>query len=167
MDRERQLLATVDEYGLRSVLPPGRRVALEGTARILIEGTTTTYQLTVTVPDPAPPTEPSEPVVEGVPTSMGESVLINSADRAALIALFAGYLEEGNRYDPYPRSYAAAAARLGLPRTTLVKRIEYLRARLTAAGVPNLVGPNALANLAEYALTTGVISRADLALLRR
>ena len=159
-------LATVDEFGLRSVLPPGKRVALEGTARILIEGTTTTYQLTVTVPE-ATPTEPSEPVAGGVPTSMGESVLINSADRAALIALFAGYLEEGNRYDPYPKSYAAAAARLGLPRTTLVKRIEYLRARLTAAGVPNLVGPNALANLAEYALTTGVISRADLALLRR
>lgn len=157
-------LATVDEFGLRSVLPPGRRVALEGTARILIEGTTTTYQLTVTVPQPTAPTD--VPIVGGVPTSMGESVLINPADRAALIALFAGYLEEGNRYDPYPKSYAAAAARLGLPRTTLVKRIEYLRARLTDAGVPNLTGPNALANLAEFALTTGVISRTDLALLR-
>ncbi|PZS30387.1 MAG: hypothetical protein DLM58_13780 [Pseudonocardiales bacterium] len=159
-------LATVDEFGLRSVLAPGRRVALEGTARIHIEGTVTTYQLTVTVPQPVLTNESGEPVAEGLPTSVGESVLINNADRAALIALFAGYLEEGNRYDPYPKSYAAAAARLGLPRTTLVKRIEYLRARLTAAGVPNLIGPNALANLAEYALTTGVISRSDLALLR-
>ncbi|MEP7021139.1 MAG: hypothetical protein ABI808_10830 [Pseudonocardiales bacterium] len=158
-------LATVDELGLRSVLAPGRRVALEGTSRILIEGTLNTYQLTVTVPQP-PVADTGETVSEGLPTSMGESVLINNADRAALIALFAGYLEEGNRYDPYPKSYAAAAARLGLPRTTLVKRIEYLRARLTAAGVPNLIGPNALANLAEYALTTGVISRSDLALLR-
>lgn len=164
-------LATVDEYGLRSVLPPGRRSALDGTSRVLVEGTDTTHQLTVTVPvsDIPEPVAPRQdtPVIEGVPTSIGESVLINAADRAALVAIFAGYLEEGKRYDPYPKSYAAAAARLGLPRTTLVKRIEHLRGRLTTAGVPNLTGWNALANLAEYVLTTGVISRDDLTLLRR
>ncbi|PZS13262.1 MAG: hypothetical protein DLM57_17120 [Pseudonocardiales bacterium] len=160
-------LATVDEFGLRSVLPPGRRIAVEGTARVLVEGAEITHQLTVTAAQDVSAGAAAKPrIPEGLPTSMGESVMINPADRAALIALFAGYLEEGNRYDPYPKSYAAAAARLGLPRTTLVKRIEYLRARLTAAGVPNLTGPNALANLAEYALTTGVISRSDLALLR-
>jgi hypothetical protein len=158
--------ATVDEFGLRSVLPPGKRAALEGTSRILVEGTETTHELTVSVPDEPPATDDAgEPVTEGLPTSIGEGVLINAADRAALVALFAGYLEEGKRYDPYPKSYAAAAARLGLPRTTLVKRIEYLRARLTAAGVPNLTGWNALPNLAEYALTTGLITRADLSLL--
>ena len=48
-----------------------------------------------------------------------------------MVALFAGYLEDPPRYDPYPKSYAAAAARLGWKRTTLVKRIEYLR-ELTA-----------------------------------
>ena len=161
-------LATVDEYGLRSVLPPGRRAALEGTSRVLVEGTEAAHQLTVTVPlDSEAAAEPDVLLSEGVPTSMGEGVLINAADRIALVALFAGYLEEGKRYDPYPKSYAAAAARLGLPRTTLVKRIEYLRVRLTAAGVPNLTGWNALAHLAEYALTTGVITRSDLALLSR
>jgi hypothetical protein len=159
--------ATVDEFGLRSVLPPGKRAALEGTSRILVEGTETTHEITVSVPAEAPPTGEVEAIAEGLPTSIGEGVLINAADRAALVALFAGYLEEGKRYDPYPKSYAAAAARLGLPRTTLVKRIEYLRARLTAAGVPNLTGWNALPNLAEYALTTGLITRADLNLLQR
>lgn len=161
-------LATVDEYGLRSVLPPGRRSALAGTSRVLVDGTQRTYQITVVAPaEPEQPAFLSEGVSEGVSTAIGEGVLINAADRAALVALFAGYLDEGPRYDPYPKSYAAAAARLGWPRTTLVKRIEYLRARLTAAGVPNLSGWNALSNLAEYALTTGLITRDDLELLRR
>ena len=84
-----------------------------------------------------------------------------------MVALFAGYLEDPPRYDPYPKSYAAAAARLGWPRTTLVKRIEYLRTRLTNAGVPNLTGWNALPNLAEYAITARLISKEDLRLIGR
>jgi hypothetical protein len=153
-------LAVVDEFGLRSVLPPGRRTVLDGPARVLIDGVERTHQLSVALPPRADGA--AADVVGGAPTSIGESVLINDADRAALVALFAGYLEDGPRYDPNPKSYAAAAARLGWPRTTLVKRIEYLRARLSAAGVPNLTGWNALNNLAEYALTTGLITRADL-----
>ena len=31
-----------------------------------------------------------------------------------------------------------------------MRRIEYLRTRLDDAGVPNMTGPNALRNLAEY-----------------
>jgi hypothetical protein len=79
--------------------------------------------------------------------------------------LFSGYLEPFPRYDPHPKSYADAAARLDWPRTTLVKRVEYLRTRLTNAGVPNLLGENALPYLAEWALATALISRADLSLL--
>jgi hypothetical protein len=92
-------------------------------------------------------------------------VVINDQDRLALAALFSGYLEAFPRYDPHPRSYADAAARLGWPRTTLVKRIEYLRTRLTNAGVPNLLGDNALPALAEWALLTGSLTRDDLDLL--
>jgi hypothetical protein len=159
-------LATVDGFGLRSVLPPGRRAALEGSTRVLVDGSTMTHEVTVAVP-PGLGTVRVQPPVDGAPTSIGAGVLVSTADRAALIALFAGYLEEGSRYDPYPKSYAAAAARLGWPRTTLVKRIEYLRTRLTNAGVPNLTGWNALAALAEWALTTAVITRDDLAILHR
>lgn len=159
-------LAVVDEFGLRSVLPPGRRTVLDGPARVLIDGVESTHQLAVVLPSHPVVTE-SRDVATGQPTNIGESVFVNDADKAALVALFAGYLEEGTRYDPNPKSYAAAAARLGWPRTTLVKRIEYLRSRLSNAGVPNLTGWNALNNLAEYALTTGLIKREDLAILRR
>jgi hypothetical protein len=161
-------LGIVDEYGLRSVLPPGRRRVAEPDTRVLVDGGERTHEFTLDLPgqamDPAPQPAGSPP---GLPTSIGEQVVVNPADRAALIALFAGYLEQGERYDPNPKSYAAAAARLGWPRTTLVKRIEYLRARLTDAGVPNLTGWNALNNLAEYALTTGLITRDDLRGLHR
>lgn len=158
-------LAVVDGFGLRSVLPPGRRAVLDGPSRILVDGTAKTHQLAVVLPRRAEPAV--VPVAPGAPTSIGESVVITDADRAALVALFAGYLDDGPRYDPNPKSYAAAAARLGWPRTTLVKRVEYLRTRLSTAGVPNLTGWNALNNLAEYVLTTGLITRADLARLNR
>jgi hypothetical protein len=155
-------LGVVDEYGLRSVVPPGRRRAIEGTTRVLVEGLERTHELTLTPPAAGATAPTDEPAAVGEATTIGEQVVISPADRAALVAIFAGYLEAGPRYDPNPKSYAAAAARLGWPRTTLVKRIEYLRVRLSAGGVPNLSGWNALSNLAEYALTTGLISRADL-----
>ena len=157
--------AVVDEIGLRSVLPPARRATLDGVARVLVDGSDRVHELAVDVPRASEIAVESAPT--GLSTSIGDGVLVNDADRAALVALFAGYLEQGRRYDPYPKSYAAAAARLGWPRTTLVKRVEYLRSRLSAAGVPNLSGWNALANLAEYALTTGLITRDDLAMLNR
>jgi hypothetical protein len=101
------------------------------------------------------------------PTSAAGVVAIGQLDRLALVALFAGFLETFPRYDPHPRSYADAASCLGWPRSTLVKRIEYLRSRLTKAGVPNLLGENALQHLAEWALTTGVLTRGDLDLLEQ
>ncbi len=155
-------LAIVDEIGLRSVLPPGRRWPVEAPVRVVVDGSQTSHTLSVAVmAAEAGPVEPPD----GAPTSVGEGVLFSNADRLALVALFAGYLEDPPRYDPNPRSYAAAAARLGWPRTTLVKRVEYLRTRLTHAGVPNLMGWNALVNLAEYALTTGLIGKGDLQLI--
>ena len=159
-------LAVVDELGFRSVLSPGRRLAMEAPVRVVVDGSQSSHTLLVQVPRLAPATDSAAAPI-GSTTSIGEGVLVNEADRLAMVALFAGYLEDPPRYDPHPRSYAAAAARLGWPRTTLVKRIEYLRTRLTSAGVPNLMGWNALANLAEYALTTGLVTKDDLRLLRR
>jgi hypothetical protein len=162
-------LSIVDDLGLRSVLPPGRRTAVEGPTRVLVDGVRGQHSLLVEVPalTPAADLAATGPVDTGTPTATGAEVLITEADRMAMIALFAGYLADPPRYDPNPKSYAAAAARLGWPRTTLVKRIEYLRTRLDAAGVPNMMGFNALANLAEYAISRRLITRDDLALLRR
>lgn len=157
-------LATVDRIGLRNVLAPGSRAVVEGRVRVIVTGARN-HELVLHAPEPA--SRPEVAILTGQATSAGEGVLINDQDRLALVALFAGYLQEGERYDPNPKSYAAAAARLGWPRTTLVKRIEYLRLRLDKAGVPNLQGWNALSGLAEYALTTGLITKDDLRLIYR
>ncbi len=157
-------LDVIDDLGIRSVLPPGRRVTVDGPLSVVVEGSTRRHALQVVVGTPTV-TSPGATPPGGQPTSVGEGVVINDADRLALVALFRGYLEAFPRHDPHPRSYADAAAQLGWPRTTLVKRIEYLRTRLSNAGVPGLVGENALEALATFALTTGVITREDLALL--
>jgi hypothetical protein len=156
-------LDVVHESGIRNVVPPNRRHALEGSMRILVHGgRAKPYTLRVHAP-----TEHGGDLVEptGTSTQIGQHVTINDNDRRALVALFAGYLENGDRYDPHPRSYDAAAARLTWPRSTLVKRVEYLRTRLAKAGVPNVTGPYALVGLAEYVLNRGLITKEDLNML--
>lgn len=159
-------LAVIDELGFRSVLAPGRRTAVESSVRVIVDAGQGSHTLRISVPA-VPQAGPAEEPPPGQPTTVGEDVLVSAADRLAMVALFAGYLDEGPRYDPHPKSYAAAAARLGWPRTTLVKRIEYLRTRLSNAGVPNMTGWNALANLAEYAISRGLITKDDLPLIHR
>ncbi|GAA1276769.1 hypothetical protein GCM10009677_33240 [Sphaerisporangium rubeum] len=165
---ETRPLSTVDDLGFRSVLAPGRRVAVESLTKVLVDGSHHRHGLTLTpAATTAPPPAAVTPAPGTTPTATGAEVMISAADRLAMTALFMGYLEDPPRYDPHPKDYAAAASRLGWPRTTLVKRIEYLRTRLDAAGVPNMRGFNALANLAEYALSRGLVTREDLAALPR
>jgi len=161
-------LEVVDDVGIRTVLPPGRRMAITAPITVVVEGATRRHALTIDLPEGAMELNRaggSAPASEGSPTRAAADVAITPADKAALVALFSGYLEAFPRYDPHPKSYADAAARLQCPRTTLVKRVEYLRTRLTNAGVPNLLGDNALQHLAEWALATGLITRDDLSLL--
>jgi hypothetical protein len=153
-------LSVVDDVGLRSVLAPGRRMAVEAPVQVVVEGARRRHTLRIDVAvswaegvDSPPP---------GASTAVGEAVLVSPADRLAMLALFAGYLHDPPKYDPYPRTYEAAARRLGWSTAAVRKRIEYLRARLDKAGVPNMTGPNALSNLAEYALARGLVTKADL-----
>ncbi len=157
-------LTVIDELGFRNVLPPGRRVVLDAPVAVGIDAMKTSHEVVVVVPRTAG-TPPDQEPLDGTRTSIGHGVLINEADRLALVALFDGYLRPPPRLDPHPRSYAAAAAELGWPKTTLIKRVEYLRTRLTNAGVPNLIGWNALPALAEYAISAELITKADLKLL--
>ncbi|HEY8458670.1 MAG TPA: hypothetical protein VIL34_23985 [Actinopolymorphaceae bacterium] len=159
-------LSVIDDLGLRSVLAPGRRIAIEHPVRVVVDGTNGKHRLAIDAEAVEVSMRTNE-VLRGEPTATDERVLISPADRLAMVALFAGYLEDGPRHDPHPRTYEAAAARLGWPKTTLIKRIEYLRTRLDKAGVPNMTGPYALVNLAEYVISRGLITRADLQLLRR
>ncbi|MEO3813250.1 FHA domain-containing protein [Sphaerisporangium sp. B11E5] len=164
---ETRPLSVVDDLGFRSVLAPGRRVAVETPTKVLIDGSRHRHGLTLTPAGAGTAPPPPVPASGTTPTATGAEVMISAADRLAMVALFMGYLEDPPKYDPHPKDYAAAAARLGWKRTTLVKRIEYLRTRLDAAGVPNMKGFNALANLAEYAISRGLVTREDLAELRR
>ncbi|MHB1533305.1 MAG: hypothetical protein ACYC1D_01580 [Acidimicrobiales bacterium] len=157
-------LDVVDEIGIRTILAPGRRLAVAGPITVVVEGAARRHALHIEAGSRGVGA-PIEAPVDARPTSTADNVVINDQDRLALVALFAGYLETFPRYDPHPRSYADAASRVGWPRSTLVKRIEYVRTRLSNAGVPNLLGENALVHLAEWALATGLLTRDDLQLL--
>lgn len=158
--RSRQL-SVVDQLGLRRVLAPGQRDPIEGRTRVIVDGSRGSHELVLKGPEHA--VEPAQ-MATGIPTIEGRD-LVKPAERRDLVALFAGYLLEGDRYDPVPSSYATAATLLRCQAKTLRKRIEYLRTRLTKAGVPNLHGRNAQTALAEYALTTGLITVKDLSLI--
>lgn len=164
-------LAIVDPLGFRSVLAPSRRVAVDERISVVVEGQIRRHELVVatsplaTIEPTAPDLDEGLSAVDGIATEMGGEVAYTAKDRLALVALFAGYLEGFPRHDPRPRSYADAAARLGWPRSTLMKRVEHLRTRLIAAGVPSLYGERALEALAEHVIATGVITREDLELL--
>src|SRR5262245_19294049 len=64
-----------------------------------------------------------------------------------------------------PASYAEAAARLGLARSTLRNCLDDLRRRLLDAGVPGMDSPDAKDLLARYAVRTHSITDGDLTLL--
>lgn len=159
-------LAIIDDFGFRSVLPPRRRTAAENTKQIVVDGTNGRHRLTVTLAE-ARGAEPQPPQPAGPSTANATEVLFTATDRLALVAMFAEYLDNPTGQAPQPKRYAAAAARLGWKRTTLIKRVEYLRMRLDAAGVPQMHGPAALTHLAEYAISRRIITPADLAMLRR
>lgn len=158
-------LDVVTDLGLRSVLPPGRRVPLDEALTAVVVGQIRRHAVEITPPEAlADPQSEDQP---GQETLLGDEVKLNDQDKLALLAMFEGYLQPFPRTDPNPASYTDAAARLGWRRTTLVKRVEYIKVRYSRAGVAALIGDHALRQLAEHVLTTGEISRADLPLLDR
>lgn len=161
-----RVLIVVDEQGVRLPLGPGRVHAIDQAhVSVIVAGSTLHHELNVTVPVPVAPEGLDVAPRRPTPTLSKDELSFTNDDYLALVALFSGYLETFPRYEPHPRSYAAAAKRLGWKRSTLTKRIENMRARLTRAGVPGLVGENALEALAEFVLVSGIITRADLARL--
>ncbi|MBB5958605.1 hypothetical protein FHS29_005213 [Saccharothrix tamanrassetensis] len=160
----RRGLELVDDRGLRSLVGPGKRSVLQGSMRVYVQGGGSRPHI-VEIDAHEFDSAGLRELPTGQPTITGDDVVLTREEKLALTALFAGYLQKGAAYDPYPRTYDAAAKRLGWPRTTLLRKIEYLRTRLTKAGVPNMNGANALINLAEHALTRGLITEHDLRLI--
>ncbi len=154
----------VDNLGFRHAVAPGQRHAVvDGPAEVVVEGSVERHALVVSFDTPTPPA-PAVRLGRSEPSTVLFADLA-AKDRLALVALFRGYLQPFPRHDPHPTTYAAAAELLGWKRSTVVKRVEHIRDRLTAAGVPNLVGENALAYLAEFVIANRLVTRADLDLL--
>ena len=86
---------------------------------------------------------------------------LTDKQREALVALVEGYLLPFPHYRPEPRTYEEAASRLGLPASTVRKRIENVRHQLVQAGVANLEAADARRNLAEWMLANRLINAAD------
>lgn len=145
----------------RSLLPGTAHAVGPGKLEVVVAGKVRRHCVVITTP-PAPPASP--PVASGAETDLG-TVRFLDDDRRAMVALFAGYLYDFPRYDPHPATYREAAARLGWRVAALRRRVDRIYARLDEAGVPGVHGPHALEHLAQYVLTTGVITQADLGLL--
>ncbi len=162
----------VDGSGLRAPIGVGEHHALRpGSTRVAITGEALTVELSIQVSGDGTPAAASFGGVASLAaTASSEATLlpiITRNERLALVALVEGYLLDHPRYDPQPRTYADAAARLGVPAATVRKRIERIRMKLVECGVVELERADARLTLAEFALATRLVSRADLAELDR
>jgi hypothetical protein len=147
---------TVLENGLRETLVAGRWRSLAGPATVHVDGRGRSYRLDVDVP---PPTEcctaaaaATEP---GIATAGAPE--LSAREREVCELLFEPLFRADGRPHPIPAKYLAVARRLGLPESTVRRRVENLRGRLTRMGVVNLDGPTALADLGEYLISRGLI----------
>ena len=94
-------LDVVDEIGIRTILAPGRRLAVAGPITVVAEGATRRHALHVEAGSKRVGV-PIEAPVDARPTSTADKVVINDQDRLALVALFAGYLERSPATTPTP-----------------------------------------------------------------
>ncbi len=130
---------------------------------VWVPGSIRRHKVVVSVPSQDLPqvdlNRPSSGTVTGV--------TLNEAERLVVVALFEGYLLAPPRYQPWPRSYAEAADRLGPPRTrdSVRKRVEHLRDRLRHRHLLYFEGPRANFDMAEYFIHKKVITPDDLRLL--
>lgn len=130
---------------------------------VWVPGQIRRHQVVITVPGPALPRVdlnlPSTGTITGV--------TLSDAERLVVVALFEGYFLSPPRYDPHPRTYAEAAARLSPPRTrnSVRKQVEHLKERLRKKNQLYFEGPRANSEMADYFRRNKVITCDDLRLL--
>jgi hypothetical protein len=166
-ESETRPFEVVDEMGFSHPIGPGLRYAVAGgRVEVVIAGLVHRYCLAVAV---TPPDRPAgdRPLPSGRPTVNAPEALVTHRERLALAALLVGYLEPFPRTTNRPSTYQEAAHRIGTSPSTVRKRIEHLRRKLTQAGVPNLWGPQATEHLAAHAIATRLVTPEDLSLLPR
>lgn len=155
----------VDPGGGRPVhtLQPGEAYLLDGVVGIEVRGQIRMHRIEVRAMASVRATRPPDATGRAtvVPT-----IRLTDAERDALTALFSGYLREFPRRTTTPLSYAEAGELLGLPGTTVRRRIEHIREKLKGIEV-YIEGPHAQKDLAAYVLDRGLITPADLERLDR
>ncbi|MCX5045665.1 hypothetical protein OG921_21090 [Aldersonia sp. NBC_00410] len=167
-DRLPALVITADT-GLQASLPPGSRLPLFSSAAVVFTAGPTTYELAVCIESARPK------LVSELTPPAGEQTLqppqLTETQRSLIVALAEPLLQrDGTSTGAIPGS-RAAAARLGWPLTTFNRKLDNICDRFAQIGVSGLRGgPGKLASnrrvrLVEFALSTRLVTKADLELL--
>lgn len=157
-------LYLIGEVGLRRTIPTGGREVLpNGETRIVVVGVRT-HELVLAVGDAAVAAADHIDLTR-LDADRTTMPTITANERIALVAVAEGYLLPHPRHDPQPRTYNESADRLGLPVSTVRKRVENVRKKLIDAGVFQIEGADARAATVEFALAVRLITGADLPLL--
>ena len=139
-------------------LRPEERFLVADTCSIEIRGTVRYHR--VDVHPRLVATGPRLPRPPGAPT-VTVQLDLTTRDRAALAALYRGYLEAFPRRDCVPSTYEEAGVVLGVPASTVRRRIDRVRERLAEQGVI-IEGRNARETLATYLLDNEFLGPRDL-----
>lgn len=151
---------TILEGGLRETLMAGRSRLLAESTTVWVAGRFRTYALHIQFSEQPldyglDQLRPGAPLPAGLATWSAPE--LSAVDRAVCELLFEPLFRTDGRSDPIPTTYLAVATRLGLPESTVRRRVDNLRARLTRLGVVNLDGRTALTNLGEYLISHRMI----------
>jgi hypothetical protein len=157
-------LHRLDDTGLRVPIPVAGRISLiDPLTRVSLVGSIHTHVIVFSHTGASH--VPREHEHEHIDDAKTAEALLSPNEFRAVVALVEGYLEPPPRHDPRPRTYSEAAERLGIPASTVRKRIERARAKFVEAGVVELCCPDARVELAEFVLSTRMVGRDDLDLL--
>ncbi|MBG6083907.1 hypothetical protein [Zhihengliuella flava] len=168
----KRLSATISDKtgGLQAWLAPGARLPLVfSQTTVVFTAGPTTYELGVHMNQPAFRQEWSADDPDGA-TTIGP-VTLTESQRALVVALAEPMLRrDGTGLSAVPSS-AAAAARLGWATTKFNRKLDNVCDKLDKAGIAGLRGgagklaTNRKARLVEHAVTSHLVTHADLTLL--
>jgi hypothetical protein len=169
------LTATVSDVSglVQAWLGPGAQVPLVSEHTIVyFTAGPTTYELEIELAEP-PFTMTPMPVEEGAQAGVAtvSGVTLTTKQRLVLLSLTERALRRGDRGATSIPSSKLAAQRLGWTLVAFNRQLDNLCQKLAAFGVRGLHGDtenlaaNRRARLAEYALATRLVTRADLSLL--
>jgi hypothetical protein len=168
MSTKRPLLLQDPSEPAQRPLAPGHRHALTtDRATVLVPGVIYTHALEIMLPDAYVSQLQAGGRRMSTGTVTGAVVTITPADRDALVALFAGYLEAFPRRREHPNTYQEAARLLGGEPWTgdrVRKAVERVKERYAKGGV-YFQGPQANYELAANLISNGILTGEDLSRL--